>query len=395
MPREDVIVLACPLGLAEPLALKSAIGPLLAACTGEHSVKDIVIQFASYGVTQQFIGELLGLLEQHALLLGPSLELKRQEFLRLFRESPIRKSAFAGSGYPQEAEPLAQLVEEFLGRESSPRVGPPDALRLLVAPHIDYARGQHCYGLTFQALRNAEPDLVILLGTAHQYSPLLFHLCCKDFETPLGLVKTDKLFVRELLRAYGERAIQDEHLHAREHSLELQLPFLKHLCPNAKIVPILVGSFHRMLGSVPAAFPEYEQFAQALSTALESRWHKKRTLILAGVDMAHRGQHFGDSEKLSLEVMQGIEARDRQYLAALSAQDKASLFSHIAEDEDARRICGYPSLYLALDVLDRLRVNLDLSLIDYRQAVDYATDCAVTFAGLSGYERTSHSSTTR
>ena len=99
--------------------------------------------------------------------------------------------------------------------------------------------------------------------------------------------------------------------------------------------------------------------------------------------MAHVGQNFGDKDPLSAEGMKRIELRDRQYLDAISNQDKEALFSHIAEDSDQRRMCGFPTLYTTIDLFSRLGLKYQAELIDYQQAVDFETDCAVTFAGMA------------
>jgi hypothetical protein len=81
--------------------------------------------------------------------------------------------------------------------------------------------------------------------------------------------------------------------------------------------------------------------------------------------------------------MERIAARDQEYLAAIERGDKRALFDHIASDNDARRICGFPTMYLVLDVLARVGARWSGSLVRYDQAVDYQSDCAVTFAGMA------------
>jgi predicted class III extradiol MEMO1 family dioxygenase len=112
---------------------------------------------------------------------------------------------------------------------------------------------------------------------------------------------------------------------------------------------------------------------------------KRKICIIAGVDMAHIGRQFGDKELLTPDVMHGIELRDRIYLECLLQQDKDALFDHIAEDEDARRICGFPTMYTVLDVFDRLGQRYTPQLFEYRQAVDERRECGVTFAGMGFY----------
>jgi len=259
----------------------------------------------------------------------------------------------------------------------------------IVAPHIDYLRGGISYGITYQSLAHESHDLYVLIGTSHQYSDLLFHLTAKDFSGPLGLTKCDKIFLEKLAKMYGsERSFADEFLHKQEHSLELQIPFLRRMVDSFRIVPVLVGSFNKMVvaGKRPENFDEYESFAGSLSECLcEVVKAGSRVCVLASVDIAHVGQTFGDSGQLTADFMTRIEARDRIYIESIVEQDKEKMFAHIAEDQDARRICGFPTMYTVIDVFDRMGIKYKADVFDYRQAVDYRTDCAVTFAGIGLY----------
>src|SRR5690606_30803155 len=133
-------------------------------------------------------------------------------------------------------------------------------------------------------------------------------------------------------------------------------------------------------------FDEYESFAGALAECIKRKISEgKKVCFIAGVDMAHIGRHFGDEGSLSPEYMETIAARDRLYLDAIARRSKSELFAHIAEDCDARRMCGFPTMYTVLDTMDRVGLTTVSDLFDYRQAVDYESDCAVTFAGMGLY----------
>jgi predicted class III extradiol MEMO1 family dioxygenase len=101
--------------------------------------------------------------------------------------------------------------------------------------------------------------------------------------------------------------------------------------------------------------------------------------------MAHIGRSFGDEGALSPERMREIGYRDQQYLRAIEQCNHKALFDHIAEDQDARRVCGFPTMYLVLDVLNRLGTKTEVDVVAYDQAVDYPSDCAVTYAGVAMY----------
>lgn len=384
--ESQAILVQCPLGISpRPLLLVPAVGPLLSVFDGERSVEEIVAHFAPQGLQRATLDELIALLDAHLFLAGPRFFAAERESVEGFRALSIRPAALAGSAYPSTEPDLRALVDGLLVTPSSELKS--RDLQCLVAPHIDYRRGGRCYGQIYPYLANCDANTFILIGTSHQYSRQMFHLSAKDFESPLGVLPCDSALVSRIAARFGtERAFRDEYLHRREHSLELQLPFVSRVRPDARIVPILVGSFHEAIesGRELDRFDEYTAFVGACAEAIQhERQEGRRVCFIAGVDMAHVGRHFGDESAITPEFMESVAERDRRYLDAIQAHDTAALFSHVAEDRDARRICGFPTMYTVLDILKKLGVRVRCGVTHYDQAVDYQSDCAVTFAGLA------------
>ena len=114
---------------------------------------------------------------------------------------------FMGSLALDQLEPLAlgAWLDEILddhGQASKPE----GKIEALVGPHIDLRVGHKVYSQTYSMLENNSPTRVILLGVGHQMADDLFSLADKDFETPFGLVKSDRKAV-ERLKAKGEGAV--------------------------------------------------------------------------------------------------------------------------------------------------------------------------------------------
>ena len=103
-------------------------------------------------------------------------------------------------------------------------------------------------------------------------------------------------------------------------------------------------------------------------------------LFYGGVDLAHVGVHFGDQSRVSDSRLPEIARRDQQLLDAIMTGDEEALFEHMAEDLDARRICGFPSIYTMLAALRASGIRVQGHQLDYRQAVEPSNDCVVTFA---------------
>jgi len=93
------------------------------------------------------------------------------------------------------------------------------------------------------------------------------------FETPLGRAPIDEATAALLLED-GGIVVTDERPHRLEHSLEMQLPFLQHLVPDLRIVPLLMGSQAR--GEV-----------DALAAALARVAGVADVLLIASSDLSH------------------------------------------------------------------------------------------------------------
>jgi MEMO1 family protein len=400
---QEILLLKCPLDIAEPLPLNAAVGPLLQEMSGKRSTHDIFLKYHPSGVTLDLVEELVMLLDSSLYLESPNFFEKEAAYRRYYGEQNNREAVLAGLVYPTTQAELRKLVEDYTRIASPcPEVFAPQntttiedgrscgSLLGIKSPHIDYRRGGNGYGSVFPMLYQKPGDLFIVIGTNHQYSRGLFHLTTKDFVTPLGRCITDKDFVQQLAQGYGPiKSFAEEIVHKREHSLELQLPFLQYKICQPLIVPILVGSFHRYIssGKRPEIDDEYDSFVSVLVEAITSRRQQGlRVQFIAGVDMAHVGRQFGDNFELSHTALKTIEERDSAYLRFIQQHDQVSLFQHIAEDDDSRRICGFPTMYTLLDLMKRLRISYLAHIHCYNQAVDVSAGCCVSFAGMSFYE---------
>lgn len=370
----------------EPVLIPATLGPLLGRLDGERTIERIALEVAApQELIEGFVAEMvsLGFIETAE-------SLARSRALALdYHLQPVREAALAGAVYPSDPNELRSNLADYLKRTER-RFMQPAAERVtaLVCPHIDYRRGWQGYGAAYTALPvDPPPEVIILIGTSHQASDGLFHLTLKDFATPIGVAPNARELVSQLADRFGrERSFREERLHRREHSLELQLPFLLHRYQGGAtplIVPILVGSFHQYLidGTEPSTGGEAGDFIGALTELLrELRLSNRRVLVYGGIDLAHVGLHFGDRDRVAETRLGHIELRDRELLDRVLRADEAALFAHMAEDLDARRICGFPSMYVMLAALRGAGARLTGHLIDYRQAVDARSDCVVTFA---------------
>ncbi len=254
----------------------------------------------------------------------------------------------------------------------------PGPLCALVAPHIDLGAGGPTYAAAYRLLQGAAPSRVIVLGIGHQLTRDLFCLTEKDFETPLGVLHTDREAVTHLRSACPAAVSESDFAHRNEHSVEFQVLFLQHLLLRGPftLVPVLCGSLQGTL-------PEYsrssylEQAGPFLDALAQLIRDDPRTLVVAGVDLAHIGPKFG--HPMTAAELQGrSEAHDRALLKALSERDPEAFWRESSAAQDRYHVCGFSALACLLEVLPPGPARL----LDYRIWHEQATRSAVSFAAV-------------
>lgn len=289
-------------------------------------------------------------LDQHLLLESPRVQDRRAALAQEFQSLPSRPAQFV-EGTPEEV--TKQLGSYFTAPAGSGAAGPrrSEPLSGILAPHIDFNRGGPCYTFAYRELaERSDAELYLILGVAHLSPPNPFVVTSKDYETPLGTVKTDRDVVAFLEKRLGRRIFEAEAVHRTEHSAEFQAVFLKHARPEASwtAVPILCSAFEQWCGaSSPSTSPEIEDTIHALREALGGR----RVCLVAGVDFAHVGPVFGDDVEINQELIDWMMAGDSRGLQTIAEGNAESFWNSVLSDGNRRHVCGLSATYAALRLL--------------------------------------------
>ncbi len=192
----------------------------------------------------------------------------------------IREPVVAGQFY--EADPAgcrARVVELLAqGTASLSSTGRPVAG---LVPHAGWIYSGAVAAEVFQVLAAAgTPDVVILFGGVHQARGRQAALFGSGrWETPLGPVDIDERLAERIL-GHTNLIVDEPYAHEHEHSIEVQIPFVQHVFPDAKIVPIMVPSMavaHQVGDAVSRTLASYEYNAQIVGTT----------------DLTHYGPSYG------------------------------------------------------------------------------------------------------
>jgi len=382
---EKAVVVRDYLGLVRnPVILQGDALDIVSLIDGARTIRDIQLELVRRKngvlVEAEAVARLVRRLDSAFLLDSGRYLSEKERTLADYLKLETRAAAHAGVSYPAAAEELRAYLDSILGSAGEGKSeGNPDGLCGLIAPHIDLEVGKRVYAAAYRAIRSARPGRIWLIGTGHSLDNAYFGLTEKDFETPLGLAKTDRMAVRTLKKAGGKAVSPYDISHSREHSLEFQLIFLQRLFGSSfTIIPILCGSFGRDLARVsgPSEIPDVARFLAALRALWEAG--PADALFIAAVDFSHIGPKFGHRERASSLL---LEARnhDQALIAALAAADSRAFWAEGRKTGDRYNVCGFSTLASLLDVLPGVKGRL----LDYEFWREEATQSAVSYAAIA------------
>jgi AmmeMemoRadiSam system protein B len=149
----------------------------------------------------------------------------------------VKTPNVAGTFYPADAAELAATVKGFLeDARASERA---EDVVAIITPHAGYPYSGAVAATAFRQLEGRHPATVVLLGPSHYCaSPSIAAGTYDGYETPLGVARVDGEFVA----AVAERCADVTYTNvpfAREHCLEVQLPFVQTLFPEARVAPFI------------------------------------------------------------------------------------------------------------------------------------------------------------
>lgn len=201
----------------------------------------------------------------------------------------VRPAAVAGMFYPAAPSALKHLVTELLN-EPLP-IAIPD-IKAVIAPHAGYRYSGPVAASAYRLLAGKPFQRVLLLGPAHRVALRGLAASSADaFETPLGIVPIDQT-LRDRSKNISLINIRDD-AHEDEHALEVQLPFLQTILPNASIFPLVVGQCER------------EELAHAIE-----RLSDEQTLILLSSDLSHY-LPYDDAVEVDEHTIEKIESAEQ------------------------------------------------------------------------------------
>jgi len=259
----------------------------------------------------------------------------------------FRQPAVAGSFYYFDPGMLKEQIDGFL-REETDKV---DALGVM-SPHAGYDYSGRVAARVFQ--RTSPADTYVILGPNHTGMGSPFSIMKEGiWRTPFGDAKVESELGADILR--HSRFLEfDFWAHQREHSIEVQLPFIQYFNPEFQFVPITVSHFRG-----EEFVDVYKDIGEAIASAISAR--KDRVVVVASTDLTH------------YESQQTANENDKAAMDAVLALDPEALVSTVASKHIS--MCGFGPTAAMLYACRKLGAS-SAELVDYMTSGDATGDYA-------------------
>lgn len=240
-----------------------------------------------------------------------------------------RKPVFAGSFYPSSPIELKGLISKYLSdAEDVPVRG---EIVSLVVPHAGYIYSGPVAAYSYLKLAQMKPETVIVLALSHR-ARFNGASIIKDgvYDSPLGGIEIDSKITAGLLN--NDLFAYDSRIHDSEHSLEVQVPFIKSVLDKAEMVPVIIGTVE---------INTIKEIADELASAISSSG--KKCAILISTDLSHY-----HSYEQALDI-------DGRFISALESFDPEKV--KLSIETESAEACGegpilagmYTSKFLGAD----------------------------------------------
>jgi MEMO1 family protein len=265
-------------------------------------------------------------------------------------QETTRRAQYAGSWYDSNPSKLRQELDNYLASTSldpdqlSGKRVQSDSLPLegevlaVIVPHAGYVFSGQTAAWAYNAARKNNPRRVFLLGPSHYAGfPGAGLPQATSFATPLGNLELDTDLIAEL-KSYPHFSVQAD-VHKVEHSLELQLPFIKHCFGEVKIVPIVIGHIND------------EEEAREIGGILKGVVGRG-DLVVVSSDFTHYGPRFDYAPFAGKDdVPDRVGQLDGQAFQLISKLDLEGFSEFLAKSNDT--ICGMYPIEVLLSMLPR------------------------------------------
>jgi len=214
----------------------------------------------------------------------------------------VRQPNVAGQFYPSDAPELSATIDKFF-TQASPQTSDDGEPFVIIVPHAGYGFSGQTAAYAYKLIKDRPYKTVVIVGPAHYYAFSSASVYTQGFfRTPLGNVEVDSEFARQMV-GNDKDILFEPAAFEKEHSVEVQIPFLQKTLKDFKIVPVVIGD---------CTYSTCQKLAHVLKEAIGAR---QDVLIVISSDMYH-GFDYDEArliDNATLGVLQKIDAENLYY----------------------------------------------------------------------------------
>ncbi|OYT42901.1 MAG: AmmeMemoRadiSam system protein B [Candidatus Aenigmarchaeota archaeon ex4484_56] len=271
----------------------------------------------------------------------------------------MRTPICAGTFYPKNQNEL--LSELNLLFEKNPKFYFPDAKGIIV-PHAGYLYSGYVAAQTYKAISEVKKRNFVILGVDH-HAMRVIATSDEDWITPLGTAKINREYLNKITKEHA--VIVDKIATDREHSIEVQLPFIQYLFDKFTFTPVQLPRI------------SYQEIIE-LSNILKNN----DSFFIASSDLTHYGSQYNFVPPESIyDPNDYVKKLDREIIEIISRLDSKTFFEYIENNEST--VCGYIPIALLIEITKKIGAKkIELISYDTSFSISHDTSAIVGYAGI-------------
>ncbi len=264
----------------------------------------------------------------------------------------IRHPYVAGYFYPSDPDRLKSMLREMTDMNAKKTEA-----KCIISPHAGYIYSGKVAGSVYSS--TILPENYVLLGPSHVYMDSRIAIMKQGtWRTPLGDVPVNEELA-EMISSTDASVSQEDEVHTKEHSLEVQLPWLQFFKKEFTIVPLCISYY--------ADYNDLEELGKAVAKSIKE--FREDTLIIASTDMSHQ------------ETQVVAKNKDHKAIRQILNLDPEKLVDTVKKESIS--MCGFQPTAAALIAAKELGAST-ATLIQYQTSGDITGDYdqVVGYAGI-------------
>jgi AmmeMemoRadiSam system protein B len=388
---KNLFLVSDPYKISNDFIVSPIVVLVLSLLNGNNSLSDIkstIFRLTGIIPIDDELYNLIKFFEDNLFLLDDKFNNAYKNEIENLRKKGFLRGSLMGISYPDDPA----KAEEFLFNNNIDNNLNIDEISnqiiALIIPHMDLKVARETYFKAYKLLLNnlvknkIDIENVFILGVSHYYHKNPISVFPLDFETPFGILKTNKELIEKinnnLKKILGSEyfdLFEDILIYKSEHSIEAQIPYIKLL--ETKLYENKVNKINKELKVIPMiiSYGNIELFNKIIDSFL-SEIDINRTIFISSIDLSHVGKKFGDNNSFDPEKF------DKKYIELLSNLDINNLFYF----DNISRIDGIFTNTFLVSVLKKISTlnNFEISskLIDYKKYEEKLTDSIVSYCSI-------------